>query len=362
LSNLDSLSKSLGENRVKKDEPLSRHTTLKIGGPADIWFEARDSGELIKAVRLSRSFGVPVTVIGGGSNVLVSDLGVRGLVVKNAGGKIKIHNSAEKSQQEYDLRNGENGGIGKIVSTVARWMGSKTGTEKYDFVDLDYDEGDAPDVQVIVESGANLQATMNFLVSRGITDLQWYARIPGTIGGAVFNNIHGGSHLFQEVVKSVVVLGEDGEVRTLGVRDLMFDCDKSRFHYNRETVLEVRLALKKGDAKRAKATMLEWTKRKSVQPINSAGCVFKNIGEGERSIFGYPTTSAGYIVEHVLNMSGYKVGGASISTDHHNFIVNHGKATAKDYLAVRDAISQKAQEVLGLTLEDKIIRLGDFEY
>ncbi len=90
MSNTDGLIKSLGQDRVKENEPLSSHTTLRIGGPADLFYQAQSSGELIKAVRLARSFDIPVTVIGGGSNILVSDLGIRGLVIKNVGGRMEI--------------------------------------------------------------------------------------------------------------------------------------------------------------------------------------------------------------------------------------------------------------------------------
>lgn len=343
----------MGEERVKLNEPLSRHTTLQIGGPADLLYETRDSGELIKAVRLAQSFGIPLTIIGGGSNILVSDLGIRGLVVKNIGGKIHINT------RNYFV-SGMIGTDDSIEDNMARWMASEKGTMKYDFTDLDYREDEYPDIEVVIDSGVNLQFAMTKLIDEGITGLQWYGRIPGTLGGAVYNNIHGGSHVFSEIVKEVVVLDEKGEVKTLGRKDLNFDYDKSRFHKSKETIIEVRLALKKGDSKRAKAIALEWIKRKSVQPMNSAGCVFKNIGENEMKILGYPTTAIGYIVEHILNMSGYQIGGAVISKDHHNFIVNKGGATAKDFLAVRNEIARRALEILGLSLEDEVIFLGDF--
>ena len=335
---------------------MSSHTTLRIGGPADIFYEAKNSGELIKAVRLSRSFEVPVTVIGGGSNILVSDSGIRGLVVKNFGGKIEIR---EKGFLGF-FRN-------RVIPTEsssrvqARWVGSTEGTKKYDFADLDYDESKFPDVVVSVGSGVNLQMAMQKLFNEGVTGLQWYARIPGTIGGAVYNNIHGGSHTIAEIVREVVVLDNHGGVNKIPGKSMQFDYDKSRIHRTGEVILEVILNLKKGDVEKARGMAGEWKKRKSCQPMNSAGCVFKNISEEDRIILGYPTTATGYIVEHILNMTGYKVGGAMISPDHHNFIVNTGGATAKDYLTVRDEIVRRAKETIGIELEDEIIRLGEFD-
>lgn len=364
MSNIKSLIKTLGEDRVKVNEPLSLHTTLKIGGPADVLFETVDSGELIKAVRLGMNFGVPVTVIGGGSNVLVSDLGIRGLVVKNRSKNIKIREGKINKISEIlsNFVGSHFRGGGNKENLVSRWVGTDKGTKKYDFSDLNYSEDEFPDVEVVIDSGVNLQMALMHLINNGVTGLQWYGRIPGTIGGAVYNNIHGGSHVFAENVKSVVVLSPEGEVKTLSGKDLKFEYDKSRFHKTKETIVEIRLILKRGDADRARKTTEEWIKRKSIQPMNSAGCVFKNIEDGEREILGYPTTAVGYIVEHILNMSGFGVGGAYISPDHHNFIVNRGGATAKDYLAVRDAIHKKAGDVLGIALEDEIIRLGEFDY
>ncbi len=340
----------MGPDRVKTNEPLTFHTTLRIGGPADLFFEAKNSGELIKAVRLARSFEVPVTIIGGGSNVLVSDKGVRGLTIKNIGGNIEIR---------------EKGFLGirrnKVIPIDSRWVGSNDGTMKYDFSDLDYDEDEFPAVEVLIGSGVNLQMAMHKLFDEGITGLQWYARIPGTVGGAIFNNIHGGSHVFSEIVKDVVVLTKHGDVLKIPAKSMRFEYDASRLHQSEEIVLEVVLNLRKGNVEKAKGVAGEWSKRKSCQPFNSAGCVFKNISEKDREILGYPTTATEYIIEHILNMTGYKVGGAMISPDHHNFIVNSGEATAKDYLAVRDEIVKRAKEAIGLDLEDEIIYLGDFE-
>lgn len=341
----------MSEDRVKLDEPLSSHTTLKIGGPAEILFETGNSGDLIKAVRLARSFGVPVTVIGGGSNILVSDLGIRGLVVKNVGGKIELPERRFFGWWKH-----------KIIPVESRWMGSDMGTKKYDFSDLDYDESKSPDIEVAIDSGVNLQSAMFNLFDQGVTGLQWYTRIPGTIGGAVYNNIHGGSHTFAEIVKEVVVLDNYGGVLKIPGKSMQFEYDKSRIHKTGEVILEVVLNLKKGEVDKARATADEWRKRKASQPFNSAGCVFKNISESARGILGYPTTATGYIVEHILNMTGYKVGGAMISPDHHNFIVNTGGATAKDYLAVRNEIVKRAKETIGLELNDEIIRLGEFDY
>ena len=348
MSNIESLTKCLEPERVRRNEPLSAHTTLGIGGKADLFYITESSGDLVKAVRLARSFQVPVTVIGGGSNILVGDGGVRGLTIKNRSKKITIH----KEGKIHAILRG-------VVS--ARWMRSTKTSSKKDFTDINYDESDKPDVEVVLDSGVNLQVAMAQLFDQGGTGLQWYSRIPGTVGGAVYNNIHGETHTFAEIVKKVVILDKHGGIKTVAGKNLKLGYDYSRFHESGEIILEVTLVLKAGDVERARKTADEWKRRKATQPMNSAGCVFKNISEEERAILGYPTTSVGYIVENILNMSGFKVGGAVIAKEHHNFIVNRGGATAKDFLAVRDEIVKRAREGVGIELEDEIIRIGEFD-
>ncbi len=333
---------------MRLNELLSFHTTLRIGGPADLFFEAKSSGELIKAVRLARSFEVPVTIIGGGSNILVSDLGIRGLTIKNRGGKMEI-----MERKIFGIKSR------RVVLVDSRWKGSEEGTMKYDFADLDYDESNFSETEVVMDSGVNLQAAMYKMFDQGITGLQWYSRIPGTIGGAVFNNVHGGSHNFAEIVKEVTLLDEHGGVIKVPAKAMRFDYDKSRIHKTNEVILQVVLNLKKGDVSKARAVAEEWRSRKASQPVNSAGCVFKNITEEERLILGYPTTGVGFIVEHVLNMTGYTVGAAMVSPNHHNFIVNMGGAIAKDFLAVRNEVARRARETIGIELLDEIIYLGE---
>ncbi len=351
LSKITDLAKCLDQEKVKFDEPMFLHTTLGIGGPADLYYETSDSSDLIKAVRLARNYKVPVTIIGGGSNVLVGDGGIRGLIIKNCSSKIRVGQSIKKAHELI------------TEAVAARWQADATqGTFKYDFKDLDYEEWDEKRVRVTIDSGVNLAVAMMRLIDQGITGLQWYSRIPGTIGGAIFNNIHGGTHTIKEVVEKVVILDNKGEIRSVSIDELDFDYDRSRFHKNEEIIVEVVLDLYLGDKEKAKAVVVEWAKRKSIQPMNSAGCVFKNISDEEKERLGYPTGGAGYLIEHVLKMSGYKVGGAEISKAHHNFIVNSGGATAKDFLIVRDEIVKRAKRGVGVNLESEVVLLGDFYY
>ncbi len=341
----------LNPKYLKLNEPLSLHTTVGIGGPADIWYEAQSTEEFIEAINLARKLEIPVTILGRGSNVLISDSGIRGLVLKNGSKNIVI--GSEVSVKETEELEKE------VTKIEARWASdSEKGTFKYEFKDLDYDELDSPRIEVKIDSGVDMAFAINFLINKGITGLQWYARIPGNLGGWIYNNVHGGTHFINELIKSVDVLTENGAVITLKASDLNFGYDVSRFHNSNEIILSATLNLYKGDKEKAKYVAIEWAKRKSIQPHRSLGSVFKNISIEDQKRLGYPTNGIGYIVEHVIKLSGYRVGDAGISKAHHNFIENLGNASAKDYLQVIKTIQQKVQVEIGLKLHPEIFLIG----
>ncbi|MBE0573756.1 FAD-binding protein, partial [Candidatus Dojkabacteria bacterium] len=219
----------LNPKYLKLNEPLSLHTTVGIGGPADIWYEAQSTEEFIEAINLARKLEIPVTILGRGSNVLISDSGIRGLVLKNGSKNIVI--GSEVSVKETEELEKE------VTKIEARWASdSEKGTFKYEFKDLDYDELDSPRIEVKIDSGVDMAFAINFLINKGITGLQWYARIPGNLGGWIYNNVHGGTHFINELIKSVDVLTENGAVITLKVSDLNFGYDVSRFHNSNEII------------------------------------------------------------------------------------------------------------------------------
>ena len=334
-----------------ENETLAPYTTLRIGGRSDYFFVAKTETELVAAVKEARRRKLPVTILGWGSNVLIGDKGIRGLVIKNETSEMKIHSGGVKLFHPPGVN----------VNVKARWQSDKKkGTFKYEFTDLDYDENGARGVKVTLSSGLALPNAINELLDKGITGLQWFARIPGTIGGAVHNNIHGGTHFFSEFVDRVKVLTREGEIKSLPAKALGLVYDKSRFHDSGEIILSVRLNLFRGDRGRARAAAFEWAKRKSIQPSRSLGCTFKNISNEDKERLALATTSVGYIIEHILKMGGYKVGGAKVSTAHHNFIVNAGGAKAKDYAGWVELIKQRTKEKLGINLVPEIIYLGEF--
>ncbi len=154
------------------------------------------------------------------------------------------------------------------------------------------------------------------------------------------------------------VLGPDNEVVTLTGTACDFDYDYSRFHHTQETILSAQLRLWKGDVPRARQTVTEWAKRKSRQPACSLGCVFQNLSAREQSQLQLPTPSIGYIIDQVLQLKGFRVGGAQISTTHAAFIENIGESTAQNYLNVVLHIHDTAYKRLGLKLKPEIFFRG----
>jgi len=353
MTNLENLVSKLNPKFVKTNEPLGKHTVVGIGGPADIWYEAQTTDDFINAIKEAKALDIPVTVIGRGSNTLISDKGIRGLVIRNASKNIQIGEELPVEETEEMQHEAED--------TLARWESASTeegGRTMYDFKDLDYREDGLPRVEVKMDSGVDMSFAINYLITKGITGLQWYSRIPGNAGGWIFNNVHGGTHFINEVVKSVRVLDKNLNVVTLKADELNFGYDQSRFHKSGEIIIDIVFELYKGDKKKAQWVAIEWAKRKAIQPSKSTGCIFANISHKQKEDLKYPTVSVGYIVEHVLNLSGFRVGDAAISLAHHNFIENKGNANATDYLKVIKEIQKRAKEQIGFTFKPEIFFMG----
>jgi UDP-N-acetylmuramate dehydrogenase len=348
---LTKLKSEFPQLEFKENYPLAKHTAVKIGGPAEVFCETKDSQDFINLVTYMRTNNLPLTLLGWGANTLISDNGIKGLVVKNSSQNISILDSNGKDEHTFNKKEQE-----KIA---ARWQSDSTkGTFTYEFSDLDYDESNEEKVLVELDSGVSLPYAINILIQQGITGLQWYSRIPATVGGAIYNNIHGGTHFISEVIKSVKIINQAGETKVLKKSELKAGYDTSRFHQTNETIVSATFNLYKGDAQKAASVAREWAVRKAVQPNKSLGCVFQNISNEVKDKLGYPTTSVGYIVEHVLNKKGFQIGDAKISENHAAFIENIGDATAKDYLEVIKTVITETKEKTGVTLKPEIFFLG----
>ena len=314
---------SLGRERLKFDEPLSKHTYFKLGGPADLLYEAKTSGELAGAVESAILYKIPYLVIGGGSNILVTDAGFRGLIIKNKTSEIKLKGIA--------------GGVekGKL---------------------------DLKEAMVQADSGVPANLLIRYTLDQGLSGLEHMLGLPGTVGGAVYNNSHHLDKLFGDHIVEVDVVDKDGRVKKYRQIDLKFDYDYSIFHKTKEVILSATFQLKRGNKEELWEVANAAVKRRATtQPLGvpSSGCIFKNIPLADAMRIGTPDTiqSVGYLLDKA-GLKGLRVGGASVSDVHANFIVNDGTATAQDVLNLIKEIKAKIKAKFGVDLTEEVILIG----
>jgi UDP-N-acetylmuramate dehydrogenase len=293
--------------RLRRDEPLAPHTTLRVGGPADLWLAPATLDELVEAVMAARQRQVPVFLLGGGANLLVSDRGVRGLVLQN------------------------------------RCQRMAVGSE------------DPP--HVIVESGAILPSLARRLARRGLSGLEWAVGVPGTVGGAVVNNAgaHGTSIAASLVRAELLMPSGQREWHPAGW--FAYEYRSSRLkHLDREdrgrfVVLQAELALSNKPPVEIENQMAIYAElRKATQPPGaSVGSMFKNP----------PGDFAGRLIE-AAGLKQARIGAAQISPVHANFFVNLGGAQAADFAALLDLARRAVQVKFGIELELEVEKVGEW--
>jgi UDP-N-acetylmuramate dehydrogenase len=286
---------------VRQDEPLAKHVTFRIGGPADILVQPRTLQNLIEVVTWLYQHGESFIILGRGSNVLVADRGVRGIVIKIGRGQERV-----------------------------RYSGTR----------------------VIAESGVSLPHLSRKASERGLAGIEFAAGIPGSVGGAVVMNAGAHGHAIAEVVEAVRVLTPAGE-QVWGRADCRFRYRHSRFQEEPGVALEIEMALTAADAAQTVARLEEWLKtRAETQPLGppSSGCVFRN-PEGDH---------AGRLID-IAGAKGARVGGVVVSALHANYMLNAGDATAADVLSLIEVVRARVREQCGVTLETEIKQIGDFE-
>ncbi|PIY80140.1 MAG: hypothetical protein COY80_04465 [Candidatus Pacebacteria bacterium CG_4_10_14_0_8_um_filter_42_14] len=328
-----------------EEEALAPHTTVRIGGPAEVFCRAKTTLELEALVKFAKSNEIPLTILGWGSNTLIADRGIRGLVVRNEAKELEILETNES--EKIDPHKVE-----------ARWQHAESKAVMPQFDSIVYDESGSESVRVRIAAGMPLANLIQILLREGITGLQWFSRIPATVGGGIVNNIHGGTHFFSDYIESVEVIDESGSLRELAAKDLDFGYDVSRFHNSKEIILSAIFRLYRGDVKKAQAIIAEWSRQKQLQPAKSLGCVFQNISAEDQERLSLPTPSVGYIVDNILNLKGQRSGDAQISEQHAAFIINTGKATADNYLALLKKVYIETKTKLDIKLTPEIFFLG----
>jgi len=284
---------------IIKNEPMKNHTSFKIGGAADEFCTASGKDEIIELINYAKGKDMPYFIMGNGSNLLVSDKGIRGLVIQISG----------------------------------------------KFSDFEISEN-----IIKAESGVLLSSLAKAAQKNGLSGMEFASGIPGTLGGAVYMNAGAYGGEMSSIVKSVTYL-KDGEIKKIE-DGFEFGYRKSLFADLGAVILEAELELEKGNPEEIKARMEDYKiRRTEKQPLNmpSAGSVFKR----PKGYF------AGGLIEEA-GLKGFKIGGAVVSEKHAGFIVNAGSATAGDVLALIEHIQKTVKEKFNVELETEVKIVGEF--
>lgn len=295
-----------GIAEVELNEPLSRHTTFGVGGPADVFVIVRTEDELRLAWAAARRHGEPVFVLGAASNVLVGDGGIRGVTIDNRTSRI-----------DGPSQNGAG-------------------------------------FKVRVASGVNFSTLARRMAQAGFGGIEWACGIPGTLGGAVVSNAGAYGWSLRDVLKGVRIADATGNVTEVSVKELQLDYRHSIFSEGAADaiVLSADLRLDKGDAGQLQAKIKELdSDRKATQPPGrNCGSIFKN-PPGEHGSWWY-VDQAG--------LRGHRIGNAQISELHTNFILNLGGATARDIVALIELAQERVREKFAIELEREVVFVGEF--
>ena len=298
---IQELTELLGNNRVLTNEPMSRHTTFRIGGPADLFLLPNTAEEIKKICEICIREQEPYFILGNGSNLLVSDSGFRGVI-------IQTYRNLAQIQVKGDC--------------------------------------------IYAQAGALLSGIAQAAKAASLTGFEFAAGIPGTLGGAVVMNAGAYGGEMKDVLQEATVLDEKGQIRRIPVQELAMGYRTSVIKEAGYTVLEAVLSLKKGDPDHIRETMKDLTQRRvSKQPLEypSAGSTFKR--------------PEGYFAGKLImdsGLRGYAYGGAQVSEKHCGFVINAGGATARDVCELMKHVQKTVYEKYNVKLEPEVKFLGDF--
>ena len=295
--NIKEIQNIIPQENVYINEPMSKYTSFKIGGSAECMVKIKTLEQLKSILKYTNENNINLTIIGNGSNILVSDDGIKGIVVK-----IEIDNL------EIDIQDK------KAIITVG--------------------------------SGVKLGLLAQKCLKQEITGFEFASGIPGTIGGAIRMNAGAHGSEMKDIVKTVTYIDRNGEIHKIENNQAEFEYRKSLFSHNDYIIVEIEIELEKGNANEIKEKMTEYANfRKEKQPIEypSAGSTFKR---------GTDFITAKLIDE--CGLKGYQIGGAQISEKHAGFIINKNNATAKDVIKLMEYTKEQVYKKFGKTIEAEI--------
>lgn len=299
---LENLEKIITKERIKQNEPMSKHTSFKIGGPAEFFIKILSIEELQKILEFAKKEKIKITILGNGSNILVADKGIQGIVIKTNLKEITIKN---KKQNKVEITTDDAVPIGMLAQK---------------------------------------------LLKQEITGFEEISGIPGTIGGAILMNAGAHGKEMKDIITEITAIDYNGQLHTFTNEQAEFTYRNSIFSSEKYIILQAKMMLEKGNTNDIKAKMDEYAQyRKDKQPIEypSAGSTFKR---GDNFITAKLIDEAG--------LKGYSIGGAKISEKHAGFIINTGGATAQNVLDLAKYVTDKVYEKFGKKIEFEIKVLG----
>jgi len=286
------------EDELLFNEPLSRWTTWKVGGPAEYLVFPNTVEKVALVIKVAKNNNIPIIVLGNGSNVLVKDSGIKGIVIKTS----KLQKSEIKGKS------------------------------------------------IFAEAGVIMPTLAKYALQNSLTGLEFSAGIPASFGGAILMNAGAWGKSIGEMVEEVTIVDMEGKIKTLSKKDMVFKYRESSFKREAQVIVAASIQLDQGDPVKIKDLMnLHQKNRLDKQPLRlpNAGSVFKNPD-------GY---TAGYLIDSV-GLKGFSIGGAQISDKHANFIVNTGNAKAEEILNLMEKTIQCVEKVYGIHLEPEVNILG----
>jgi UDP-N-acetylmuramate dehydrogenase len=297
-------------DRIQRHAPLAPLTTFGVGGAADWLVDVRTGDELAAVLAAAREASQPVTILGGGSNVLVSDAGVRGVVLR-----VQLRDIAHTAPDRVRA------GGGLTINGLVRWT-----------------------------------------ISHGLAGVEAWAGTPGTVGGAIYGNAHFQGRDIGELLAAVHLCAPDGRLATVPASEMGFAYDTSRLSKTHEIVIWAEFVVSRGAPDVLRATAREsLAYRKRTQPLAmpSAGCIFQNPDPVRDSVPPGVPASAGALIDRA-GCKGHRIGGAVISPHHANFIVNDGGARAADVRALIERARGAVRDRFGVDLRLEVVLLGDW--